>query len=130
VLRLGCYVRYCDDFVVLANDKRALWDVRADVAAWLASLRLKLHPAKCRVYQVGEGVDFLGYRVWPDHRRLRRASVARFRRRRLALRASWHEGRTDLSHIRASLASWNGHAKHADAWRLRACLAAFDWLAA
>lgn len=117
---LACrfYVRYCDDFVILGNDKNKLVELRADVAEALAGLRLRLQGSKCRIYRVDEGVDFLGYRVWPTHRRIRRAGVQRYRKRCRVLRHLRRAGRTDFAHISSSLASWAGHAGHADAFRL------------
>jgi len=79
------------------------------------------------VRRVDEGVDFLGYRIWPTHRRLRRDSVLRFKRRRRHLRDARRAGDTDLAHVRASVASWMGHAQHADTWQLRRTLETFAW---
>ncbi|OIP08706.1 MAG: hypothetical protein AUJ96_05840 [Armatimonadetes bacterium CG2_30_66_41] len=127
---LGCrfYIRYCDDFVIFGSDKRALAALVPELADRLSALRLRLHERKCQVRRVDEGVDFLGDRIWPTHRRLRRESVLRFKRRRRHLRDARRAGQTDLAHVRASLASWSGHAGHADTWRLREQLAqTFVW---
>lgn len=57
-------VRYADDFVVLVNgtrqDTEALHEM---VAGVLAPMGLRLSPAKTRVVHLGEGVDFLGFRI-------------------------------------------------------------------
>ena len=81
--RLGCryYIRYCDDFVILDNDRRRLGDVRLAVEQFLLGLRLWLHPKKRTISRVEDGLRFLGYRVWPDHRFLDRRGLARFGRR-------------------------------------------------
>jgi len=122
-----CYIRYCDDFVIFGDDKRELGRTAERLADRLSAVRLKLHERKCQVRRVDEGVDFLGYRIWPTHRRLRRESVLRFKRRRRVLRKAWRAGDTELANVRASMASWVGHAKHADTWRLREALANFAW---
>ncbi|NCQ32724.1 MAG: RNA-directed DNA polymerase, partial [Armatimonadetes bacterium] len=126
---LGCrfYIRYCDDFVIFENDKRALGRLVERLADRLSAVRLRLHERKCQVRRVDEGVDFLGYRIWPTHRRLRRDSVLRFKRRRRHLRDARRAGDTDLAHVRASVASWMGHAQHADTWQLRRTLETFAW---
>ncbi len=126
-LHCPCYLRYCDDFVIFGNDKRRLGSLIPGLATALAGLRLRLHERKCRVHRVDEGLDFLGYRIWPTHRRLRRSSLVRFTRRRRKLRTAWRTRRISLNDLRASMASWAGHAKHADAWRLREALADFVW---
>ncbi len=54
--RLGCryYIRYCDDFVILDNDRRRLGDVRLAVEQFLLGLRLWLHPKKRPISRVEE----------------------------------------------------------------------------
>jgi retron-type reverse transcriptase len=123
--RLGCraYIRYVDDFVVLADDKVTLWSIRDAVATFLATtLRLTLHPVKQWVLPVTSGVDFLGYQVFPTHRRLRRSSGLRFQRRLRGMQRAYREGRITLQQIQQRLMAWLGHARHADTYRLRASL--------
>ena len=119
--QLGCgsYIRYCDDLVVLADDKSWLHEIKAQIAEYLISLRLKLHPVKSQVFPVRNGTDFLGYRIFPTHRLVRRDSVTRFRRRMRRLQEAYGKGEVSLSHIRQSMQSWLGHVSHADSYRLR-----------
>jgi RNA-directed DNA polymerase len=57
-------VRYADDFVVLVNGgQQHLDQVRADVAAVLATVGLVLSNEKTRTCSVDEGFDFLGFRI-------------------------------------------------------------------
>ena len=57
-------VRYADDFVVLVHGQRAdVEALREDVADVLAPLGLRLSPAKTRVVHMGDGFDFLGFRI-------------------------------------------------------------------
>ncbi|MDX1979880.1 MAG: RNA-directed DNA polymerase [Bryobacteraceae bacterium] len=80
-LRPACYIRYVDDFLVFGDDKAALDEWRVAAEHCLAGLRLTIHPRKSRVYHVADGVTFLGWRVFPEHTRLVRANVVRFRQR-------------------------------------------------
>lgn len=119
-LRVRDYLRYCDDFVALGNDKSALWSVKQAVEAFLASrLRLTLHPTRCWVRPVEAGLDFLGYRVFPTHRRLLRASGYRFQRRLREMQRAFTEGRLPVEQIGQRIAAWLGHASHADTYGLR-----------
>src|SRR6266567_7364773 len=62
-------VRYCDDFVLLvAGDRHHAEELRAEVAAVLAPLGLRLAPEKTRVVHIDEGFTFLGF----DIRRMRK----------------------------------------------------------
>ncbi len=119
---LGCprYIRYVDDFIVLGDDKATLHEIRRAVGEFLGTtLRLRLHPRKQFVAPVTLGVDFLGYFVFPTHRRLRPASGHRFARRLRGMAKGFAEGRLALSVVRRRVAAWLGHARHADTYGLR-----------
>ena len=117
------YIRYVDDFVILSDDKDDLWQALQSMRHFLAAtLRLTLHPVKQWVLPVTTGMDFLGYRVYPTHRRLRRSSGMRFQRRLCAMQRRYREGDMSLADIRPRLMAWIGHAGHADTYRLRASL--------
>jgi hypothetical protein len=119
--RLGCdaYLRYCDDFVVFGHDKPSLWAIKAAMGDYLATLRLTLHPRKCQVFPTRAGVDFLGYRVFPTHRRLRVTTTKRAIRRLREKARACQRGVLSMERWRQSLASWLGHAQHADTYGLR-----------
>jgi retron-type reverse transcriptase len=118
-----CYVRYVDDFVTLGNDKGWLWDVRAAMDEYLRTrLRLRLHPRKQWVFPVSEGVDFLGYRAFPTHRFLRRTNGVRFARRLRRMQKQYRRGTIELTKVGQRIASWIGHAGHADSYGLRSAL--------
>ncbi|MEA3411592.1 MAG: reverse transcriptase/maturase family protein [Pseudomonadota bacterium] len=120
--RLGqpAYLRYVDDTVVLGDDKRRLHDVRAAVEERLARDRLRLHPRKAQVSPTGDGLDLLGYRVFPYRRRLRNDNGHRFARKLRRYARGYAEGRLDWADIDPSVQSWIGHACHADTHGLRA----------
>lgn len=57
-------VRYADDFVVLVVGTRAHAEaLRAEVAAVLAPMGLRLSEAKTRIAHIDEGFDFLDFRI-------------------------------------------------------------------
>ena len=118
---LGCrhYIRYVDDFVVLGEDRGWLEEVKDRAADYLEGLRLRLHPGKCQVFPISEGIGFLGYRVFSDHRRLRRDNVVRVRRRLKKLQEAYRDGCIELEDVSRSVQSWIAHASHADTWGLR-----------
>jgi len=119
---LGCrrYIRYVDDMVVLGDDKVWLWAIRDAIAAYVAQhLRLRLHPSKQTVTPTWAGVDFLGYRVFPDHRLLRRSTVWRYVRSFRAMQRRYSRGAASIQEVNQSVAAWVGHARHADTYGLR-----------
>jgi len=117
--RVRAYLRYVDDLVLLGDDKADLWALRAQINAFLARERLALHPHKVQICRTMDGVELFGYRVFPNHRRLRRDNGYRYRRRLRAKAAEYAMGELELSDIRASVHAWIGHIRHADSKGLR-----------
>ena len=101
------YVRYMDDFVCWAEDKAPLVALGQGIEHLLMEqlgLQLKHPPCPQRT---ARGMDFLGYRIYPDHVRLARRSKNRYVRRlrllaRLADRGVLSE---DLSQTRLTAAT-------------------------
>ncbi|MDX1654599.1 MAG: RNA-directed DNA polymerase [Candidatus Competibacteraceae bacterium] len=111
--RVRAYLRYVDDLVLLGDDKAQLWALRGEIETFLAGERLMLHPHKAQVRSTAEGVELLGYRVFPTHRRLRRDNGYRFRRRLRAKAVAYAAGFLALAEIKASVCAWIGHIRHA-----------------
>jgi RNA-directed DNA polymerase len=119
-LKVGAYLRYVDDMVALDDDKGRLAEVRAAVRERLAAERLLLHPRKAHISPTADGLNLLGYLVFPNHRRLRNDNGHRFSRRLRGFARAYARGLITLDDIKPSLQSWIGHAMHADTERLRA----------
>jgi len=119
--RLGvrAYVRYADDFLIFGESKAHLWHTRREVVAFLADLRLTPNPRSFQVFPVRRGIDFLGFRVYPDHRRLLRANVRRARVRMRRLDRLYERGVVNVEHVTARVLGWVAHARHGDTWGLR-----------
>jgi retron-type reverse transcriptase len=125
-LRERFYVRYMDDFVVVHHDKAHLHLVRRRIEEFLWDQLRLLTNRKTQVFPVqihnGRALDFLGYRIWPSHRRLRKDSVKRMQRKLIKLEKAYACGLIDLNRISASIQSWLSHAGHADTYHLRSKL--------
>lgn len=121
-LRCKGYVRYVDDFLLFAADKVTLHAWKREIINFLAALRLTLHEAESAVFPVTTGIPFLGFRVYPDHRRLRRRNVTAFARRYRRLRGEYSAGRIPFARLDASVQGWVAHAAHADTYGLRRTL--------
>lgn len=78
-LRERRYVRYMDDFAILADDKTHLQALKSEIGGFLQErLHLAVHPKKAQVAPTEPGIGFLGYRIFPHHRVLRTSTVKRF----------------------------------------------------
>lgn len=118
-LKVKYYIRYCDDFVLFDNSKESLSRLKHRIMEYLESLRLRLHKNKSRVYRVADGVDFLGYRIFPDYLWVRKTIVKRYRRKLKTLSIKYKNGHIELDRVNASVQSWIGHVRHANSYRLR-----------
>ena len=117
-LGIPAYARYVDDFVAADDSKqrlRELWDASAE---FLGRERLRLHPAKTRIYRSREGIEFVGYHVRPDRVRVSPRSIRRFRFRMRERQASFASGEIGVENVRASVQGWLGHVRHADSLRM------------
>lgn len=114
------WFRYMDDVVILGHDSAHLHAARREIEHF-ASQNLLLRFSKWSVQPASRGVNFLGYRIWPRHKLLRRQSVVRARRKILRYRRLGDEAA--LSRF---LASWTGHARWADVENLSRSLAILE----
>ncbi len=99
------YFRYCDDGLVLAESKAELWLIRDAIHEMLEAIGLEIKPNE-RVFPVSEGIDFVGYKIYPDHVLLRKRIKKKFaaKIKKIKSRKRRHE----------LIASFYGMTKHAD----------------
>lgn len=121
-LRAPGYIRYVDDVLVFSDDKAWLHRCRQHCQAFLVDWRLQLHERKVAVYPVTQGIPFLGFRVFPTHRRLLRSGVKRSRQRLRFLQRAFGRSRLSWQTVNASVQAWLGHVSHGDTWGLRSTL--------
>ena len=63
---------YCDDLIVLGNNKEHLHQLRKEVQEYLF-INLKLELSNYQVFPVIKGIDYLGYVSYPTHIKLRKS---------------------------------------------------------
>jgi hypothetical protein len=56
------------------------WKLKDAIRHLFWDLRLDLNAGKSRIYRMADGVTFLGWSIVPDHTRLVRPNIIRFRR--------------------------------------------------
>ena len=117
-LRCAAYLRYVDDTLLFDDDKARLWDWRQAAVERLARRRLTIHPG-AQPRPVAEGVPFLGFVVYPDHRRLKRRKGIDFRRRFWELVRRYTDGDATLDQVTASARGWANHVRYGNTVGLR-----------
>jgi RNA-directed DNA polymerase len=133
-------VRYCDDFVILVHGSRADVEMlHEDVAQILAPLGLRLSPAKTQVIHMGDGFDFLGFRIrWKRKRGSNKWYVYTFiadrplrsvkaKIRALTHRTSQQDFASVLNRLAQIMRGWANYFKHAVAKWTFSKLDAFTW---
>jgi retron-type reverse transcriptase len=113
---LSCrgYLRYVDDFLLFSNDKRQLWEWRSALLERLARHRLTIHEENTQPRPVTEGIPFLGFIVFPDHRRLKARKAWNFQRK-----LKWMMQTVSEKQIQSSLNGWINHVRYANTIGLR-----------
>ncbi len=117
--RAPAYLRYVDDMLLLSDSKQQLWETRARIEAFLTEERLVLHPKKVHLCRTRDGLDLLGYRVFPDFRLLRNDNGHRFARKLRGYARGYEAGCLGWEMFNPSVQSWIGHAGQADTKGLR-----------
>ena len=118
---LGChgYLRYVDDLALFSDSKKELWAWKRGIVERLASMRVRVHESSSQVALVIHGIPWLGFVVFPTHRRVKARNARSFSRR---LRARWRDycdGTITFAEFNASVQGWINHVRYADTWGLR-----------
>ena len=119
-LRIKYYIRYMDDFLILHFNKKELHKIKNQIQMFLRDkLKLELHPKKADIFPVDRSVDFLGYRIFRNHRLLRKSTVKRFIKRVKIYRKRMENTLMTEEKFNQSLDSWLAYARFGNSWRLR-----------
>ncbi len=121
---LGCrpFLRYVDDFLLFGNNKAQLWTWRTAIIERLATLRLTLHEHKAQVRPSTEGTVFLGFLIYPSHRRLLARKGYNYRRKLRGLLHGYRRGAVGRDPIDQSVRGWINYVRYADTWGLRSAI--------
>lgn len=121
-LKLHYYIRYMDDIIILHHDKKYLEKVKQEIAAFLGSeLYLQLNKKTC-IRPASMGIEFVGFRVWSTHRKLRKKTAKKLKRRLQYMFHAYTIGEIDKETLDRSVASYRGILKHFDSYGLRKSL--------
>ena len=111
-LKLHYYVRYMDDIVVLSDRREELEEALTKIGAFLRdTLALDLND-KTQINKVRHGVEFVGYRIWPTHRKLKRKSLRKMKARVAYVEKEYAAGVIDFEDVNSTMQSYFGDMKH------------------
>lgn len=106
------WARYMDDIVMLGDDPDQLLAMKNALEDF-AKQKMRLNFSKWTIAPVSKGINFLGYRIWTNHKLLRKQSVTRAKR---SIKAMTKRG--DMQALSRFFPAWTGHAKWADVGNL------------
>jgi hypothetical protein len=114
-----CYLRYMDDLILFGDNKEQLAGWKEEIGDFLGEIILFLHAEKSQLYQTGDGVPFLGYKVYPTHRLVLTQNVRRYRKRMKKYLRLFKMNLISGKKIAAYLQSWLGFTGYADSYHLQ-----------
>lgn len=119
-LKVKNYIRYTDDFVIIANDRSYLENLIELIKKFLYDeLVLELHLKKVTIRKLHSGVDFLGYIIFPHHRLLRTKTKKRALRNLQKRVLEYKSGLISKISLEQSLQSYFGVLSHANTYEFR-----------
>lgn len=116
-LKVKRYLRYMDDCVAIFGSK-----IEAEL--FLANLEdfsktLSLTFSKTSIHRASQGINMVGYRIWPTHMLLRKRSIVQFRRDIKLIKRRYTDPAERERQLVKRVNSFIAHAKHADTYRIR-----------
>lgn len=108
-----------DDIIILHKDKQELHKIKSEIENFINErLGLCLND-KTAIRPVTMGIEFVGYRVWGSHKKLRKKSVIKMKQRMKEIQHLYKVGSIEFSDVKATMASYFGILKHCDSFNLR-----------
>lgn len=112
-LKVKYYLRYCDDLIALAADKKELLRVKQLIVYFLREYGLEVK-TNARIFPVSSGIDVVGYKFFHTHTLLRKRTKLRFERKCMRAREAGKEGKE----FKMAIGAYLGLLKYANAINL------------
>ncbi len=118
-LHVHWYIRYMDDIIIIGHDKQELARLRDEIGAFLRrELNLALNH-KTSIQPLKQGVEFVGMRLWPTHRRLRHATIRGIKLRLSQVLGQYEDGQISAEDVERTIGSYRGVLSHCECMALK-----------
>lgn len=118
VLGIRYYIRYMDDVIILGNDKLQLREWKERIGEFLeVELELNLNNKTC-IRPIGQGIEFVGYRVWAERVVVRKSTTLRIKRSLKGVRNLYAEGKMSFEKVTETFRCYIGMLQHTDSQAL------------
>ena len=111
-LKCRFWARYMDDVVILGNEPKELREIFNKIKIFSKTV-LDLDISRWSINSTNRGINFLGFRIWNNHKLLRKRSVTTAKRK---INEYLKLGKEEQ--LIKFLAAWVGHIKWADTFNL------------
>ena len=114
------YIRLMDDVVILHPDKSVLHRYKKEFSEYLSDvLHLRLNN-KTAIRPINQGMEFVGYRIWPHRVRLRKSTSLRMKRRLKKVQEDYRNYEMPFEKANDTVMSYMSLMKHCDCEALKA----------
>ena len=113
-----------DDMLLFANQKATLWQWKEAIETRLTHFRLTIHP-RTHPRPVTEGIPFLGFITFPQHRRLKTRKGIYYQRKLRKLVHAYSMGTLTEEQLNASINGWTNHVRYGNTIGLRKAILGF-----
>ncbi|MCI3027671.1 reverse transcriptase/maturase family protein [Desemzia sp. C1] len=118
-LKARYYIRYMDDFVLLSNDKQELNQWKEEIISFLdEKLSLQTNNKTC-IRPIALGIEFVGFRIWFTHKKLRKSTVRRMKTHLKYLQKQYGRNEIDVPRVHQAVMSYKGMLDQTDAHLLK-----------
>lgn len=112
------YIRYCDDFIILHQDKKYLHKLASIIEEFIDQ-KLDMDLSKNDVFPISHGIDFVGYRHFLNYILVRKSTAKRVKQRLQNLPNRLLTGEVTKEQYRSTIASTLGWLQWANSYNLR-----------
>lgn len=119
ILKVRYYIRYMDDIIILHEDKQYLARLKSEIEGFInQELGLCLNN-KTAIRPIPMGIEFVGYRIWSTHMKIRKKTAIRIKRRLKKLAELYRKNAIDFDEIEPVIVSYFGLLKHCDSYNFQ-----------
>lgn len=119
-LRAKFYVRYVDDFIIIGCTREKLQYYKEKIDFFLnKKLYLQLHNQKSRIISIYTGIEFLGMRIFPFHKLLKKKNIRKFQRGFQQICYDFEKYLVEYDTVYDFVEGWMAYAKNANTYSLR-----------
>jgi len=119
-LKAKYYIRYVDDFVILSNSIKELQEYKEKINIFLKEkLILELHSDKSKIIDLKNGVNFIGFKIFPYHKIPRKTNIRKFYKKLKELKVLYREKQINREQVVESLEGWMAYARQGNTYKYR-----------